>query len=76
MGSTLRALREFFLWLSGQPGFRSRISFGDTAYFRLSEKDDRVAQVSVEPPFRRSTRSNWFWAACQPTPPCSAATEL
>jgi integrase len=50
MGSTLRALREFFLWLSGQPGFRSRISFGDTAYFRLSEKDHRVAQVSVEPP--------------------------
>lgn len=50
MGSTLRALREFFLWLSGQPGFRSRISFGDTAYFRLSEKDERIAQVSVEPP--------------------------
>lgn len=50
MSSILRALREFFLWLSGQPGFRSRISFGDTAYFRLSEKDDRVAQMSIEPP--------------------------
>jgi integrase/recombinase XerD len=50
MSSTLRALREFFLWLGGQSGFRSRISFGDTAYFRLSEKDDRIAQISVESP--------------------------
>ncbi len=41
--STMRSLREFFLWLSGQPGFRSRISFGDTAYFRTSEKDGRAA---------------------------------
>jgi len=48
--SALRALRAFFLWLSGQPGYRSRISFGDTAYFRMSEKDDRAAQASVEPP--------------------------
>jgi integrase len=46
MASTMRALREFFLWLSGQPGFRSRISFGDTAYFRISEKDGRAAQAS------------------------------
>lgn len=50
MRSMLRALRDFFLWLSGQPGYRSRITFGDTAYFRLSEKDDRAAQVSIETP--------------------------
>ena len=50
MKSTMRALREFFLWLSGQPGFRSRISFGDTAYFRISEKDGRAALTSREAP--------------------------
>lgn len=50
MGSIMRALRQFFLWLGGQPGFRSRINYGDSAYFRLTEKDDRVAQVSVGPP--------------------------
>ena len=48
--STMRALREFFLWLSGQPGFRSRISFGDTAYFRISEKDGRAAQTPTDKP--------------------------
>ncbi len=48
MKSTMRALREFSLWLSGQPGFRSRISFGDTAYFRMSEKEGRAAVASRE----------------------------
>lgn len=50
MCSTMRMLREFFLWLSGQPGFRSRISFSDTAYFRMSEKDMRAAQASADRP--------------------------
>lgn len=50
LGSTMRALREFFTWLSTQPGYRSRISFGDTAYFRISEKDGRAAATSNERP--------------------------
>lgn len=50
MDSTMRALREFFLWLSGQPGYRSRISFGDTAYFRISEKDSRAAAATNDRP--------------------------
>jgi len=50
LDSTMRALREFFLWLSGQPGYRSRISFGDTAYFRISEKDSRAAATRNETP--------------------------
>lgn len=50
LDSTMRALREFFLWLSGQPGYRSRISFGDTAYFRISEKDSRAAATVGERP--------------------------
>lgn len=50
MDSNMRALREFFLWLSGQPGYRSRISFGDVAYFRISEKDSRAGATSNERP--------------------------
>jgi integrase len=48
--STMRALREFFLWLSGQPGYRARISFGDTSYFRISEKEGRAAATNNDRP--------------------------
>src|SRR5829696_5204128 len=40
---TLNALRAFFLWLAEQPGYRRRIRFSDADYFRLSEKDTRIA---------------------------------
>jgi integrase len=43
---TLNALRAFFLWLAGQPGYRSRISYSDADYFRLSEKDTRIAKAT------------------------------
>ena len=48
--STLRALRGFFLWLAGQPGYRSRISFSDADYFNLSDKDTRIAKAKMEKP--------------------------
>jgi integrase len=48
--STMRSLREFFLWLSGQSGFRSRISHGDAGYFRLSEKESRAAKRTLAKP--------------------------
>jgi integrase len=47
---TLNALRAFFLWLAGQPGYRSRISYSDADYFRLSEKDTRIAKAVHERP--------------------------
>jgi len=47
---TLNALRAFFLWLAGQPGYRSRISYSDADYFRLSEKDTRIAKATSERP--------------------------
>src|SRR5207237_1910101 len=40
---TLNGLRAFVLWLAGQPGYRSRISYSDADYFSLSEKDTRIA---------------------------------
>jgi site-specific recombinase XerD len=47
---TLNALRAFFVWLAGRPGYKSRISYSDAAYFRLSEKDERIARAVREQP--------------------------
>lgn len=44
--STLSALRAFFIWLAGQPGYKSRITYADAEYFNLSEKDVRIARAS------------------------------
>jgi integrase len=40
---TLKHLRNFFLWLSREPGFRSAINANDANYFAPSEQDMRVA---------------------------------
>jgi hypothetical protein len=44
--ATLTALKRFFVWLAGQPGYKSRISYADAEYFNLSAKDTRVAKAS------------------------------
>jgi integrase/recombinase XerD len=46
--STLNALKVFFQWLSGQPGYRSRIRYADAEYFNLSEKETRIAKAARE----------------------------
>jgi integrase len=46
----LNALRAFFLWVAEQPGYRSRIRYSDADYFRLSEKDTRVAKATKARP--------------------------
>jgi len=43
--STLSALRAFFEWLAGQPGYKSRLRYSDADYFNLSEKDVRIAKA-------------------------------
>jgi len=48
--STLNALRNFFLWLADQPGYRSRIGYSEAEYFNLSEKETRVAKARRETP--------------------------
>jgi len=45
---TLTALRNFFCWLAGEPGYRSRLSYSDADYFSFSEKDTRVAKAGRE----------------------------
>ena len=49
--STLSALRTFFVWLAGQPGYKTRISYADADYFNLSEKDVRIAKAVHLKPF-------------------------
>ncbi|HEY8382625.1 MAG TPA: tyrosine-type recombinase/integrase [Microvirga sp.] len=46
--STLTALKNFFIWLAGQPGYRSRLSYADAEYFNLSEKESRIAKARRE----------------------------
>lgn len=48
--STLAALRAFFIWLAGQPGYKSKIAYADADYFNLSEKEVRIAKASREKP--------------------------
>jgi integrase len=44
--ATLSALKRFFIWLAGQPGYKSRISYSDAEYFNLSVKDTRIAKAT------------------------------
>jgi len=43
--ATLTALKRFFIWLAGQPGYKSRISYADAEYFNLSAKETRIAKA-------------------------------
>jgi integrase len=48
--ATLSALRRFFIWLAGQPGYKSRISYSDAEYFNLAAKETRIAKAHRETP--------------------------
>src|SRR5260370_39458552 len=41
----LTGLKRFFIWLAGQPGYKSRISYADAEYFNLSVKEIRIAKA-------------------------------
>ena len=46
--STMGYLRNFFHWLAGQPGYKSRIQYSDADYFNISDNDMRVAKARRE----------------------------
>lgn len=50
LSGTLGALRKFFHWLAGEPGFRSRLSYADADYFKLGEKEQRIARARRDRP--------------------------
>lgn len=45
--STLRHLKDFFEWLSMQPGYRC-VNYSDAEYFNLSRKDTSIARAKRE----------------------------
>lgn len=46
--STLTALKNFFQWLAGRPGYKSRLGYADAEYFNLSDNDTRIAKAHRE----------------------------
>jgi integrase len=48
--STLAALKTFFIWLAGQPGYASRVKYADAEYFSAP---DNVARVATARRFKR-----------------------
>lgn len=46
--STLTALKNFFQWLVGKPGYKSRLTYTDAQYFNLSDNDTRIAKAHRE----------------------------
>ena len=51
VNSTLSALRAFFVWLAGQPGYKSCLRYGDADYFNLPDTDVRIAKAVRHKPF-------------------------
>lgn len=49
--ATLALVRGFFHWLAGQNGYKSRISYSDTEYFRNNRKSARVAHTARDKEF-------------------------
>ena len=46
--STVTALKRFFGWLAGQPGYRSKIKLNDVEFLSLSDKEVRAAKAPAE----------------------------
>lgn len=46
--ATLNALKAFFFWLAGQPGYKSKLQYGDSDFFNLSRKDSAIAKARRE----------------------------
>lgn len=46
--SRLLAVKAFFIWLAGQPGYKSRVSYPDCDYFNPSANDARIADARNE----------------------------
>jgi len=47
----LRLVKNFFLWLAGQSGYKSRISYADCEYFNNTLKDARIAHTHRPMPY-------------------------
>jgi site-specific recombinase XerC len=48
--SRLMAVKAFFVWLAGQSGYKSRLTYSDMDYFNPSNNDGRIARAIRERP--------------------------
>jgi integrase len=48
--SRLFALKAFFIWRAGQPGYKSRMNYSDADYFNPSNNDGRIAHAVRQRP--------------------------
>jgi integrase len=48
--SRLLAVKAFFVWLAGYPGYKSKITYSDCEYFNPPAKDARIASAQREKP--------------------------
>ncbi|MGZ3304845.1 MAG: tyrosine-type recombinase/integrase [Asticcacaulis sp.] len=46
--SRLMALKTFFRWLAGQPGYKSKLTYSDADYFNPSNHDTHIAKAVSE----------------------------
>lgn len=67
VNTTLSALRAFFVWLAGQPGYKSRLSYADADYFNLSDKDVRIAKAARHKAFPTLEQVHYVIAAMPTT---------
>lgn len=49
--ATLRQVKAFFIWLAGQPGYKSRISYADAEYFNNTARKARAAHAKRPIPY-------------------------
>lgn len=50
IATTMRCLHNFFEWLAGQPGYKSKLNYSDADYFSVSIKDLKISRATREQP--------------------------
>lgn len=48
LSSTLKSLKNFYHWLAGMDGYKSRLRYSDSEFFNLNMKDERIAHARRE----------------------------
>lgn len=49
--ATLRMVKAFFVWLAGQPGYKSVLCYADCEYFNNTAKNARIAHAERDIPY-------------------------
>lgn len=72
--STVSALKQFFHWLAGQPGFRKRLKYTDAEYFNLPKRTPAWRRPGASGPALPWSKCATSWPACRTARRSSGAT--